>query len=250
MIYICIPSLNEARTLGVLLWKIRRVMADFPRDYHLLVLDDGSTDATVELLAPYERVLPLSVLRNERTRGYAASLERLIREAVARSTHPKRDAVVTLQADFTEAPTDIPTLIRRLEGGADLATGVVSAEPEGTPRSLRWSRRGMPWLLRRAAPEGLRDPLSGFRAYRVAVLKRALAERGEAPLLSRHGWAANAELLFAALPYARRAEEVPVSIRYDLRDRPTRFEAWKTFRELWHLSRRQPRARLAAEGEA
>ena len=43
MIYICIPAYNEADTVGVLLWKIRRVMENFPRDYELLVLDDAST---------------------------------------------------------------------------------------------------------------------------------------------------------------------------------------------------------------
>ena len=67
MIYICIPALNEARTIGVLLWKIRQVMDEFPRDYHVLVLDDGSTDDTREVLEPYLRVLPVTVLRNERT---------------------------------------------------------------------------------------------------------------------------------------------------------------------------------------
>ena len=46
MIYICIPALDEARTIGVLLWRIRQVMEEFPRDYHVLVLDDGSTDDT------------------------------------------------------------------------------------------------------------------------------------------------------------------------------------------------------------
>ena len=43
MIYVCIPSYNEAPTVGLLLWKIRQVFASFPREYQLLVLDDGST---------------------------------------------------------------------------------------------------------------------------------------------------------------------------------------------------------------
>ena len=66
MIYVCIPSHNEAPTIGLLLWKIRQVFAGFPREYQLVVADDGSTDATAELLAPYARVLPLTVLRHER----------------------------------------------------------------------------------------------------------------------------------------------------------------------------------------
>jgi glycosyltransferase involved in cell wall biosynthesis len=62
MIYVCIPSYNEAATVGLLLWKIRQVFSAFEREYQLLVADDGSTDATAEVLDPYSRVLPLTVV--------------------------------------------------------------------------------------------------------------------------------------------------------------------------------------------
>ena len=65
MIHICIPAHNEGRTIGVLLWKIRKVMADFERDYRILVLDDGSTDDTAETLRRYARSLPLRILTEE-----------------------------------------------------------------------------------------------------------------------------------------------------------------------------------------
>jgi glycosyltransferase involved in cell wall biosynthesis len=247
LIYICIPAYNEAATVGVLLWKIRQVMGEFPRDYELLVLDDASTDETQEVLAPYARVLPLSVIRHEARRGYAASLERLIREAVSRASHPKRDVVVTLQADFTEAPEDVASLVKRIEGGADVVEAVITPEGSQVPRALRWSRRGLPWLLRRALPEGTRDPLTGFRAYRVSVLKRALAERGDAPLLTQDGWAANVELLLAVAPHSRRADALEAVHRYDRRQRQTRFRPWPTLVDLWNLSRAAKRLPQAAE---
>jgi len=241
VIYICIPALDEARTIGVLLWKIRQVMEEFPRDYHILVLDDGSTDDTKEVLEPYVRVLPVTVLRNERTQGYPAAVEKLVREAVRLSTHPKRDVVVTIQADFTENPDDIPNLLKRLEGGADVVGSTVTGTEGELPRSLRWSRRGLPWLLTRAqVPKEIKDPLSGFRAYRVSVLKRALQDRGGKPLLTRHGWAANAELLLAVAPHVRRAEEAEVQMRYTRRERTTRFRPWNTVVELWGLARKAP----------
>jgi glycosyltransferase involved in cell wall biosynthesis len=165
VIYFCIPAHNEERTVGVLLWKIRRVMEEFPRDYQLLVLDDGSTDRTADVLDPYTRVLPLTVLRNDTRHGYAASLERLLRTAVARSAYPRRDVVVTVQADFTDQPDGIPDLIRKVEGGADLVSGVPRLRGERVPRRVRWARRLLALLVpRNAWPESISDHSHGFRA--------------------------------------------------------------------------------------
>lgn len=243
MIYFGIPAYNEAATVGVLLWKVRRVMEDFPRDYEILVLDDGSTDDTLNVLSPYARVLPLTVIRHEQRQGYGPSLERLIREVVGRATHPRRDVLITLQADFTEAPEDTPALIKRIEGGADIVEGAVVSEGTNVPRSLRLTRRGIPFILKRAQlPEGVRDPVSGFRAYRVSVLKRALAGRNGTPLLRTDGWAANVELIAAASPHSRRTEGLDIERRYDLRQRASRFRPWTTVVDLWSIARELRRA--------
>lgn len=239
MIYFCIPAYNEAATVGVLLWKIRRVMEDLPRDYEVLVLDDASTDTTLDVLAPYARVLPLTVIRQNEQQGYAAAIERLIREAVSRSTHPRRDIVITLQADFTEAPEDLPTLIRRMEGGADIVEGAVLGEGLDVPRLLRYTRKGIPLLLKGVAiPTGSLDPVSGFRAYRVTVLKRTLADLNGSPLLTSDGWAANVELLMAVGRHSRRTEGVEVSRRHRMRQRESRFQPWNTLVRVWKLGRR------------
>jgi glycosyltransferase involved in cell wall biosynthesis len=242
LIYICIPAYNEAATIGVLLWKIRQVMSEFPRDYELLVLNDRSTDQTEDVLAPYLRVLPLTVLRSEQRQGYAASLERLIREAVGRASHPRRDVVITLQADFSDPPEEIPALLKRIEGGADVVEGTAEAMGSPAPGLLRWTRRLLPWMLRRTPlPEGVKDPVCGFRAYRVAVLKKALSERNGDPLLSRDGWAANVELLLAVAPYTRRVEGADIGSRNPRRQRETRFRSWDTLVQVWEIGRQKHR---------
>ncbi|MFZ5624458.1 MAG: glycosyltransferase family 2 protein, partial [Gemmatimonadota bacterium] len=114
------PSYDEAATVGLVLWKIRKVFADFPREYQLLVADDASTDATAELLQPYAKVLPLTVIRHDRRLGYGPSVELLLREALQRSDRPKRDCAVLMHADFSHGPEFLPELVKRFDSGADV----------------------------------------------------------------------------------------------------------------------------------
>ena len=246
MVYICIPTYNEERTIGVVLWKIRQVMAELERDYEVLVVDDASTDGTADVLEPYARIMPVHVRRHDRRDGYGPSLEALLAEAVERSSYPKRDVVVTLQADFTDEPGDIATLVKRIEGGADVVTGRVRMTEGGTSRALRWTRWGWDWVLRRlqgGGDEG--DALSGFRAYRVIALRKALEAAGDGPLLTAHGWAANAQLLARVLPHSRRNETVDVRVSYHRLQRESRFEPLRTSMELVRMIRGGDRPRPA-----
>jgi glycosyltransferase involved in cell wall biosynthesis len=241
VIYVCIPAHDEARTVGVLLWKIRNVMAEFGRDYELLVLDDASSDGTAETLERYRTSLPLTVVRNETPRGYAAAVDRLIRLAEERSPYPKRDCAVVLQADFTEDPGDIIALVKAIEGGADIVAGSVVREARPTPGPQRFARWAAPIVLGRThqgAP--VSDPLCGFRAYRLIVLKKALRDRGEPLVTAAAPWAANIELLAALAPHARRIEEAPLEMRYDLLKRESRFRPWRAIRELLRVRATTP----------
>jgi hypothetical protein len=222
LIYICIPTHNEQQTVGVVLWKLKHVLTDFPRDYQLLVADDASTDKTADVLEPYTRVLPLTVIRSERQQGWAATLEMLLREAVRRSEYPKRDVIVTLQADFSEEPDDLVPLVKRLEAGADVAVGNKVSTSKET-RARRFARSLARFFMRRQKwPEGVMNPFEGYRAYRLYAVKRAIEDRAAARLVRHEGWAGHAELLKAVLPHARRVDVVDIDDRPDRLQRPRR----------------------------
>lgn len=236
MIYVCIPSHNEAPTVGLLLWKIRQVFSAFEREYQLLVGDDASTDATREVLQPYTRALPLTVVRSAERRGYARTMEGLLRLAVERTDRPKRDCAIMMHADFAHGPHFIPDLVRHIDAGADVVVGEGGAMGEPS-RGLRLLRRYAPLLLRsRAGVPGVNDIVSGFVAFRLITLRNALRESPE-PMLCTDGWAANAELIGLAARHARRIETVPTVERHDLRPRPSRLNPWDTARALWRSRR-------------
>lgn len=236
MIYVCIPAHNEARTIGVLLWKLRRVLGEFGRDYRIVVLNDASTDDTAEVLNRYRRSLPLTIFRSDDHLGYSYSVERLLRYVAGEAPYPKRDCAVVLQGDFTENPEDVVGLVKVLEGGADIVSGRVESEQGVVPRAMRWVRRLSGLALGgafRKAP--VSDPMIGLRAYRVIVLKKAFRDvPPKEPVIRSEGWASRAELLDFLTPHARRIAESPMSLRYDLQVRPSRFDGWKTF---WSLRR-------------
>jgi hypothetical protein len=109
MIYVCIPCNGPKSASAV---EIRQVFTVHPREYHLLVADDASTDASAEVLEPYTKVLPLTVVRQER-RGYARQVDATL-EAVALSDRPRpcRDSAARR---FPAASRS--DLVRRLEPG-------------------------------------------------------------------------------------------------------------------------------------
>jgi glycosyltransferase involved in cell wall biosynthesis len=231
MIYICVPTHDECDTVGILLWKVRKVFAEFPREYHILLLDDGSTDRTAEVLEPYKNVLPLTVLKHEENRGYAAAVETLMRAAVERTDRPKRDSLVLLHADFTHDAERIADFVRGLESGADLV--VAQGNLNGAPRWYRWLRS---WAARRFPAVGdIQDVTSGFLAARLISVRNALATGSE--FLTTEGWAANAELQARIAQAARRVMTVDADERHDLRLRPTRIRAFDQVRSIWRQRR-------------
>lgn len=236
MLHICIPTYNEGPTVGVLLWRIRKVFQDYSREYEVVVFDDASTDGTGLALEPYCKVLPLTILHGAERKGFGHALNALSGEVSRRTKYPRRDAMVLMQADFTDQPEALPELLKRFEGGADIVT--TDRERATMPIPVRRLARFGPWMVRPfLSTKELTDPFGSFRLYRTSLLRDYAKAAAGAPLVTSDGWAANLEMFLKLAPHARKIEKVSVAPRYDLRPRESRVRPFADAMDLYRAGR-------------
>jgi glycosyltransferase involved in cell wall biosynthesis len=112
-----VPALNEADNLVETIPQAIAVLEGMNVDYELLVIDDGSKDQTPQVMRSLCAQFPhLRSVRLRRNAGKAAALS--IGFGLA-----KNDVFVMMDADGQDEPSEIPTLIAKLDEGFDLVTG-------------------------------------------------------------------------------------------------------------------------------
>ncbi len=114
---IVIPFLNEEPNLKSLCEELKESLDGMGRDYEVLFVDDGSTDAGVSVLEDFRKLMPqIKVISFRRNFGQTAAM-------VAGLDYAEGDIVVTLDADRQNDPADIPKLIEKIEEGHDMVCG-------------------------------------------------------------------------------------------------------------------------------
>ena len=161
---IVIPARNEAESLPGLHAEITAVMSALGRAYEIVVVDDGSTDATFDTLKRLLATDPhLVAVRLRRSFGQTAAF-------AAGFDVAEGDVVVTLDADGQNDPADIPALLAKIEEGHDIASGwrVNRREPFITRRvpSMIANR-----ILAARSGVRLHDSGCSLKAYRREVVK-------------------------------------------------------------------------------
>jgi len=114
---VIIPVFNEEPNLPALLEQVHAALAPTGYAYEVIVVDDGSTDASYAVLARMARIDPtLSVVQFRRNFGQTPAMQAGIDLAQGR-------LIATLDADLQNDPADIPRMIAKLEEGYDLVAG-------------------------------------------------------------------------------------------------------------------------------
>lgn len=228
MLFICFSAYNEEQNIEKLLRRIAGCMgSDTP--YQVVAYDDGSTDNTQVVLEHCLLHYPLTLLHSDENHGLGMGLNQLIEHVCVHGGDG--DVAVFMDADDTHDPFVIHLMYDALKRGADVV--VASRYAAGSMVSgMSWRRAALSrasslfWRIMCPIP-GVRDYTSGFRAYRLSVLKQALAERGE-PLITRAGFECQPELLFRLRRATTVFAEVPIRLAQERKYSTSKMRFFRT----------------------
>ena len=159
---IVIPSWNEAESLPELLERVQEHAKAFA-PYEILVIDDGSSDGSPELLERMSSEIPeLGYYCFGRNYGKSAALALAFQ-------HVRGEIVITMDADLQDDPAEITALISRLNEGWDLVSGW--KEDRKDPLSKTLPSFFFNRVMRRVTGLKLHDFNCGLKAYRQEVVK-------------------------------------------------------------------------------
>lgn len=168
---VVVPVYNEAECVAPLCAELYAVLPGLGRSFEVILVDDGSSDDTPELLAAEkQRRDSLRVLRLRKNCGQSAALS-------CGFDHARGQVVITLDADLQNDPADIPLLLAKLDSGeCDAVCG--------------WRQKRRDTWLRRASSKianGVRNKLSGetisdtgcsLKAYKTEFLRKIKMFKG------------------------------------------------------------------------
>ena len=219
---VVIPALNEAARLPRSLQRIAGHLEGLWESYEILVVDDGSTDATADTAA---RTLGtgVTVLRNERNRGKGYS----VRRGMLAATGARR---LMTDADLSTPIEELRGLGARLDAGDDIAIGsralpgsrIEVHQPilrEGTGRIFNL-------FVRLLAVPDVRDSQCGFKLFTAAAAEAVFSR------CRLDGFSFDVEALHVARRLGLRIAEVPVVWRNDAASRVTLLRGAAAFADL------------------
>ena len=201
-ILVCVPAFNEAKNISEIVNKSKKYANG------VIVYDDGSTDDTSELAT----AAGATVIKSPKNTGYGSAIRALFQAAREQNA----DIMVTLDSDGQHNPDQIPNVIEPIKQGYDIVLGsryLRNNDKDKVPKIRSFGIKTITKLAQSASYKGITDSQSGFRAYsKNAISKINLFE---------DGMAVSTEILLRASEKKLSTTEVPITVKYDLKDTST-----------------------------
>ena len=162
---IVVPTYKEAENLPLLIERVGRVREAHGLDIDMLIMDDDSRDGSVEVVAARpEKWVQLIVRTTDR--GLSPAVLDGLRRA-------RGDVLVCMDADLSHPPEALPSMLRKLDEGADFVIGsryVAGGSTSDDWGFLRWLNSRMATLLARPFTAA-KDPMAGYFALRRSTFE-------------------------------------------------------------------------------
>lgn len=217
-ISVVIPTMNEEETIGALLDGIREHLAH--EDIEILIVDTNSKDRTREIA-----VSKGAVVVDEPRRGYGRAYKTGFERA-------QGEIIVTMDADNTYPPGDIPRLLELVDGDkADFVTGdrLSTISSDAMKTMHRFGNRLLNFLALVLFFHRFRDTQTGMWVFRKKVLEHIFPKSDGMPF--------SEEIKINAVTRGLRFVEVPITYRVRLGEVKLRSwdDGWKNIRYLFQL---------------
>ncbi len=210
LVAVVIPTYNEAENIGRVLDSLESISSFVNFDIHVLVVDDGSTDGTVEIVDDFgKRFGNVSVLRRPGKLGLGSAYVDGFRWCL--KNLGDFVAAVEMDADGSHDPGQLPSLVDPiLEGRAHVVVGSRYIRGGGWRGGSVWRKlisRGANLLVRHTVGLRVKDATSGYRAISRKVLEEAFAEDRQ----YESGYTFQVETLYRYYLLGYKILEVPIN---------------------------------------
>jgi glycosyltransferase involved in cell wall biosynthesis len=208
---IVIPAYNEGARIDNALERVLSCVAERRWNAEILVVDDGSSDSTAEIVRRWMQTHPnLHLIHNEGNRGKGFSVRNGILQSIG-------DTVLFTDADLSSPIEEAESLFEALNAGADVAIGSRWLQRQRQtihqPLYRRFFGRCFNWVTRKIMGLPYKDTQCGFKAFKrdaaQVIFRLQTIER----------WGFDPEILFIARKLGYTIVEVPVTWGHDERSR-------------------------------
>lgn len=207
---VLIPTYNNSKTLGRVIEGVMHYAS------HIYVINDGSTDATTDVLSQFED--QLTVITQERNRGKGRALRTGFKQCIQDGFR----YALTIDSDGQHYPDDIPLFIEAMETNPDsLIMGARNMAQEGVPQKSSFGNKFSNFWYWVETGIKLPDTQTGYRVYPLKRLKYI-------PLWTNK-FELEIEVIVKLAWFGAKVLAVPVKVKYDPNERVSHFRPFRDF---------------------
>ncbi len=202
---VVIPTYNEKENIE----KMIRTVFALPKDFHLLIVDDGSPDGTADIVKTLQTVFPSRLHIEERTGklGLGTAYIHGFRWALKHGYN----YIYEMDADFSHPPEKLVELYKACKDGADMSVGsryTEGGEVVNWPFDRILMSYGASLYVRFVTLMPVKDPTAGFVCYTRKVLEKINLDK-----IKFIGYAFQIEMKFATRQLGFSIAEVPITFK-------------------------------------